>query len=208
MAPPQDLKKAVDIVDYSILLAKVGHYGFRAYLAQRKQYTFIEREKSSLLEILLGIPQGSIIGPLLVLLFFDNLPLATQLLSLLTADDTSLCNDSDDIDSLFLETNLELSKAEAWFLAIMLTLHPAKTKFMLFSTMNTTKSLYLMGLPIERIHEKGATSSFKLVGVHLDERLSWKQHINHVKVKVARAMSLICRAKHYLPKAVKVLIAN
>jgi hypothetical protein len=77
---------------------------------------------------------------------------------------------------------------------------------MLFSTLDTTKSLYLMGLPIECIHEKGATSSIKLVGVHLDKQRIWKQHINHVKVKVARAMSLICRAKHYLPNAVKVLL--
>jgi hypothetical protein len=78
---------------------------------------------------------------------------------------------------------------------------------MLFYIFGTkSKSLYLMELPIERIHDKGATNSFKLVGVHLDKQLSWKQHINHVKVKVAPDMSLICRAKHYLPMAVKVLL--
>jgi hypothetical protein len=157
---------------YVVFSSQLPVEWFRAYLSQRKQYTFIEGEKSSLLEILFGIPQGSIIGLLLFLLFINDLPLATQLLSLLNADETSLCNDSDDIDSLFLQTNLELSKAEAWFLANKLTIHPAKTKYMLFSTLDTTKSLYLMGLHIERIHEKGATSSFKLVGVHLDERNS------------------------------------
>jgi hypothetical protein len=80
-----DLKKAFDTVDFSILLAKLEHYGlpmefFREYSSQRKQYTFIEGEKSSLLEILLGIPQGSIIWPLVFLLFIKDLPLATQLL--------------------------------------------------------------------------------------------------------------------------------
>jgi hypothetical protein len=67
-----DLKKAFDTVDFSILFEKIEHYGlpvqwFRSYLVNRKQYTFIDEESSNLLEILLGVPQGSILAPLLFL---------------------------------------------------------------------------------------------------------------------------------------------
>ena len=207
-----DLKKAFDTVDLNILLAKLEHYGlptawFRSYLKQRKQYTFVSGETSSLLEIPFGVPQGSILGPLLFILYINDLPLATELLSLLYADDTSLFNESDSLESLYRDTNVKLLSAEKWFLANRLTLHPSKTRYMLFSHAIPDKlDLILMGQPILRIHEKGPERSFKLVGIKLDENLNWKHHVNHVKQKLAGAMSLICRSKHFLPNAIKILL--
>jgi hypothetical protein len=72
-----------------------------------------------------------------------------------------------------------LADAKQWFLANRLTLHPAKTRFLLFSHCKTDLTLKLMGQDILRIQETGPEKSFKLVGVHWDEQLNWKHHINN-----------------------------
>jgi hypothetical protein len=146
--------------------------------------------------------------PLLFLMYINDLPLATDLQAYLYADDTSLFNEADSIEARFNDTNEKLKSTETWFLANCLTLHPSKTRFMLFShsTPDSKLHLTLMGEPILRVHEKGTERSFKLVGVQLDECLNWKHHVNHVKRKVAGAMSLISRAKHFLPTSIRLLL--
>jgi hypothetical protein len=83
---------------------------------------------------------------------------------------------------------------------------PAKTRYMLFSHCKTNLTLWLMGHNILRIQESGPERSFKLVGVHLEEHMNWKHHITHVKQKMAGAMSLVCRAKHFLPRNIWILL--
>jgi hypothetical protein len=105
-----DLKKAFDIVDFEIIFKKLEHYGlpvqwFKSYLKNRKQYTFIDGESSTLLDILLGVPQGSILGPPLFIIFINNLPLATKLLTMLYADNTTFFNVDDSLENLFKTTN-------------------------------------------------------------------------------------------------------
>jgi ribonuclease P/MRP protein subunit RPP40 len=166
----------------------------------------MENESSTLLEILLGVPQGSILAPLLFLIYINCLPLATNLLTMLYADDTTFFNEAESIDDLYSKTNSMLSEAEQWFLANRPTLHPAKTRYMLFSYCKTNLTLQLMGHNILRIQESGPEKSFKLVGVHLDEQMNWKHHVTHVKQKMAGAMSLVCRAKHFLPRKIRILL--
>lgn len=207
-----DLKKAFDTVNLDILLNKVNHYGlpvewFRSYLNDRKQYVNLSGVKSTLADILCGVPQGSILGPLLFLIYINDFPDATKLFSLLYADDTTLFSDSDSLEVLINQTNSELLKIEKWFLANRLTLHPAKTRYILFTnSKQPIPPLMLMGQPIQRVHEQGDEKSFKLVGVHLDEGMTWKHHINKVKSKIAGAMALISRSKHYLPREIRVLL--
>jgi hypothetical protein len=102
---------------------------------------FIDGESSTLLEILLGVTQaqGSILAPLLFLIYINCLPLATYLLTMLYADDTTFFNEAESIDDLYSKTNLMLSEAEQWFLANRLTLHPAKTRYMLSSSNSGTR---------------------------------------------------------------------
>jgi hypothetical protein len=101
---------------------------------------------------------------LLFLIYINDFPSATDLYSLLYADDTTLYAESDSIDSLYTNTNIEMGRIESWFTANQLTLHPAKTRYMLYSsTQPGSNTITLMGQPIKRVHEKGDERSFKLV---------------------------------------------
>ena len=92
-----DLKKAFDTVNFEILLKKMENYGFQGkankwfenYLTNRKQYVYINGKKSEEKKITCGVPQGSVLGPILFLIFINDLPRATNFFTLLFADDTT-----------------------------------------------------------------------------------------------------------------------
>jgi hypothetical protein len=129
---------------------------------------------------LYGIPQGSL--PLLFLLFINNLPRASSLLSLLYADDTTFFAKHENVDLLYDHVQKELCKAELWFNANRLTLHPDKTRYILFSGKNIqSRTLKLTGTNIIRVGDNFDKKSFKLVGVHVDEGLTRKCHISKLK---------------------------
>jgi hypothetical protein len=113
-----DLKKAFDTCNHSILLKKIHKLGIRdtelhwlkSYLTHRKQFVSIDSYDSTLLTILTGVPQGSILGPLLFLLFINDLLNCTELFSLLFADDTALTASHENIDTLYNYVNTEFQK--------------------------------------------------------------------------------------------------
>ena len=108
-----DLSKAFDTVNHDILIAKLEHYGVRglplrlikSYLTNRKQYTMVNGVKSCELLIDIGVPQGSVLGPLLFLLYINDLPLATDSVSKLYADDTCLCISCATLSGLQIKAN-------------------------------------------------------------------------------------------------------
>jgi retron-type reverse transcriptase len=120
-----DLKKAFDTVDHKILLKKLNHYGFKGttnkwfenYLSNRTQYVTINNVNSSTKTVNCGVPQGSVLGPLLFLLYINDLPNATAFFTSLFADDTGLFKSSHNLDELFKSANDELKKAANWFCA-------------------------------------------------------------------------------------------
>ena len=127
-----DLKKAFDCCDHTILLSKLEKYGirgtelawFESYLFNRKQFVSINGKNSSLADIVIGVPQGSILGPLLFLIYINDLPLATKLFTLLFADDTTLLASADSVVSLCNFVNVEFKKVCDFFRANKLMLHP------------------------------------------------------------------------------------
>jgi Reverse transcriptase (RNA-dependent DNA polymerase) len=140
-----DLKKAFDTCDIDILLKKLHKVGvigtelrwFHSYLSDRYQFVSIDDCISDLLQIMVGVPQGSILGPLLFLIYINDLPECTELLSKLFADDTAIINEDDNLDRLLLKTNLEFQKVCRYFRMNKLSLHPDKTKFLIISNSTT-----------------------------------------------------------------------
>ncbi len=104
---------------------------FKNYLSQRQQLVLVNGHSSSLLHILLGVPQGSILGPLLFLIYINDLPTCSKLLSFLFADDTTLLDSDSKITNLLPRVNEEFKKV-VYFRAHKLALHPKKTKFVIF----------------------------------------------------------------------------
>ena len=121
-----DLSKAFDTVDHQILLKKLNLYGingsnihwFESYLTNRKQFLTFNNKNTTFAHITCGVPQGSILGPLLFLIYVNDLCSASNILDpIMFADDTNLFYSHQNISSLFMTVNNELDKIGEWFKA-------------------------------------------------------------------------------------------
>ena len=136
-----DLKKAFDTVNHQILLTKLEHYGvrgvlldwFKSYLTGRKQFVSFNGESSDLKDITCGVPQGSVLGPLLFLIYINDLPnVSDKLKFFLFADDTNIYYESGDLFELEKTINKELKQLSMWLKVNRLALNISKTNFMIF----------------------------------------------------------------------------
>ena len=207
-----DLSKAFDTIDHNILLHKLQYYGvthnsllwFKSYLTNRNQYVQFNDTSSSMLNIHTGVPQGSILGPLLFIIYVNDICFASSKFNaILYADDTSLesplcgfdCspNNVADVNTI----NSELTLIYNWFTVNKLSLNSKKTKFMVFhfpQMRNIPKlTISINGCNISQC------SHFNFLGITIDETLSWRPHLQIIGNKISRGIGILKKLKHTLP---------
>ena len=202
-----DLSKAFDSVNHDILLFKLYRYGIRgqawlllrSYLSNRKQFVYNDNVSSNLEDVEVGVPQGSVLGPLLFLLHINDLQNSTKLNVLNFADDTLLYTTLDTGKNVDKFINDELNNVDTWLKSNQLKLNLNKTKYMLFQprskkfkTLQNLKLYLHKDVEIERVHQ------YKYLGLVVDCDLNWKAHVKKLKSKLASAVGLLFRIRRYL----------
>ena len=206
-----DLSKAFDrpTINHKILLHKLNHYGIRgtalnwfmSYLTGRTQQVCYNGVASSNInEINLSVPQGSILGPLLFIIYVNDFPNCLKYgTSLSFADDTSIFISGKTARTLFDKGNDELCNIDNWLVANKLSLNANKTKCVHFKTANSKTppsdlNLVIRNVIIERV------SSVRVLGTIIHENLSWKEHMLALKSKLRATLGAVIRVKPYLNK--------
>jgi len=205
-----DLSKEFDTIDHKILLTKLEYYGFRgivlewfhSYLSNRKQYVCLNSCKSNMRNILCGVPQGSILGPLLFLLYVNDIVnVSTILKFVLFADDTTITYSHKNIDSQYGIINEELKKVSNWFKVNKLSVNATKTNFMLLGTYQKTNCVHdgniiLNDIKLERVKQT------KFLGIQIDENLTWKNQIDNISKNISRGIGILYKLKHFVPEKI------
>ncbi len=160
---------------------------------------------SECLGIVCGVPQGSVLGPKLFVLYINDICNVSSLVKcILFADDTNIFCSGENLQQLLDVITSELSKIKIWFDKNKLSLNLNKTKIMLFGNCKTHNQLQLQiyGVNIERVNEN------KFLGVIIDDKICWKPHIKHVKSKLSRSISVLAKAKHVLDQKSLYILYN
>ena len=183
-----DFSKAFDTINHKILLTKLNQYGIRGicsqwisnYLSKRQQYVCFNKINSERHDIVCGVPQGSILGPLLFLLYINDLPNVSKILyTILFADDTNV----------FLTRKISMVE---WLHINRLSLNVKKTKFMIFSQKKNIANdvdIKLNGEYVNRVE------STKFLGVYIDSKLSWCDHLKYIKNKISKGIGILYKGR-------------
>lgn len=197
-----DLKKAFDTINHDILIHKLERYGIRgvglnwvsSYLRSRKQFVEIGDQKSVCMDITCGVPQGSVLGPKLFIMYINDICRVSNILKfILFADDTNIFCSGDNLQQLLNAIANEMIKLKRWFDVNKLSLNIAKTKIMLFGNyIKPEIELKINNISIERVYEN------KFLGVILDHKISWKPHIKHIEAKLAKTIAILNKTRYIL----------
>jgi len=203
-----DFAKAFDTVCHEILLDKMEHIGirgvalewFRTYVSSRKQYVGLGNSKSMVSEIVKGVPQGSVLGPILFLIYINDMRSCTKKLSLVHyADDTTVFLSGYDVQQLVSDVNLELDKLHEWLKCNRLSLNVDKTSFMVLTD---KRNIRIPAISINNTNIR-QVDRCNFLGITIDDKLSFKLHVKNVCNSVSKSIGIINRVSHIVPPTVK-----
>ena len=191
-----DLSKAFDTINHDILLSKLSHYGVRvsafewlkSYLSGRTQFTSFNNHDSTSHDIICGVPQGSILGPLLFILY--------------------LLASHKNLHTLIHSINNELGHVSTWFKANKLSLNINKTNFMLFKNKHDNRHIPAFNITIDNSTDIVRVPHTKFLGIILDECLTWKQHTTYIANIVSKYTDILYRLKGILPSTTLFTLYN
>ena len=200
-----DLTKAFDTVCHQILLVKLQHYGIRGPSLQliksfleRKQFVSINGVNSDLQHNSFGVPQGSTLGPLLFLIYINDLPNAVLGSTTLFADDTCLMLKNSNLLTLQNDLNSQASCLNKWCNSNKLTINPPKCHILAISPKSNKNVadffIELNGTVIS------AENSFKYLGINLNLNLNFRKHIEVIENKLSRSLAILFKLKPVLPQ--------
>ena len=201
-----DLKKAFDSIDNEILIRKLPYYGIvgpfrnliKAYLSNRRIYTEIQGTISEIKPIHFGVPQGSVLGPLLYLIYINDIKSLSEQMDLrLFADDTTVFSSEKSPENLERKTNEALKTLHNWLICNKLTLNLKKTHYLYFSKrqiLSPDLNLYIGG------HKLNRETQTKYLGLIIQDDLKWNSHINIVIKKLNRFIPMLYNTRKFLNK--------
>lgn len=198
-----DLRKAFDTVDHGLLLNKLESYGIRgpsymwlsSYLSARQQYVQINAVKSPMVNIKIGVPQGSVMGPILFIIFINDISLL-QLEGklMLYADDILLLYEGTTEEEIMTKINMDLNRISEWLDINRLIMNVEKTKYLFFHSprycVSSANLVQIKSNTIERVDKA------VYLGLNLDSTLSWKQHVDSVIKKISPVIGILSRLRH------------
>jgi hypothetical protein len=212
-----DLKKAFDCVGHSILLRKLYHYGireksfewFQSYLSDRVQICKVNQTLSNKRIVKCGVPQGSNLGPLLFLLYINDLPNCLSLSAAsMFADDTNISTYGTSAVEIQEHLNHDLENIHQWMLANRLTLNKEKTEYMIIGSRQKLSKI----INEPEIHVGETTikrvSYSKTLGVVIDEHLTWQRQIENIQTKISKGIGMLRRIKKIVPKTTLIKVYN
>ena len=207
-----DFKKAFDTVNHDISLNIFYNYNirgialFKSYLSNRYQIVKYNDHESDPLNILCRVPQGSISGPLLFLVYINDLPMVSSpFMPILFADDTNLFCTNDKLYSLVNKINVELVEIFTWVRVNKLSLNIEKTNFMLFTPKGFSRNIDHITIDGQRIEEVRHT---EFLGVILDNKLNWHAHCEYICGKMSKGISIIIKARKVFNEATLLSLYN
>ncbi len=203
-----DLSKAFNTINHNILYDKLSYYGirgkaldwFRSYLNNRKQFVNYNGTESITTNPDCGVPHGSLLGPLLFIIYINYLPNSLKFSkSILFADDTTIYLTSSNRRELYKKLNSDIIGITDWFNANKLSVNFKKTNSLLFQPKNyiaSDQNLYLVKYENDIIIPK---RNVKFLGLILNENLDWKSNFQNLTHKLSKANYLLNTVKNYVP---------